>query len=237
MKKSLPKEWKADLPETQENDLVQKAFRQKFDAELRQKWAGQLAAAGVERRGHASIVPLKQRRMNWWAVAASLLVLLGAAWWLTMKPALPNSEALADRYFLETADQVAQNLKGENNVDAVWQTAQDQYAAQKFADAIRTVESMAPLKPLDAKQLYFLAFCQLQIEPPAFDQALASLEAARQSNIANKTTDFQAEIEWAAALTLLRKKDLPAATEQLRKIEQANGWYAGKARQLLDAMK
>lgn len=236
MKKSLPGEWKATLPETQEDDVLRKALQQKFEEELRQKWAGQLAKEGIERNHTGNIVPLKRRRINYWAVAASLLVLLGATWWFFLKPSQPAAVQLADQYLVEIADQLAQTRKGEGGDDA-WQTAQDLFAQQKFAEAQQAMESLAATKPLDAAQFYFLAFCQIQSDPLAYDAALASLEAARQANTAAGTDQYEQEIAWTKALLLLKKGDKATAVEELTRIQQANGWFAEKAGEVLKGVE
>lgn len=237
MKRDFKTEWNA-ADEAEREALTGELLRQKFDAELRQKWSAQLAEQGIQRQAtaqpEAHIVSMVGRRRRWgWAAAAAVLALLATSIWLFLKPAAGQDEPLATQYFAEIASQATQTRMGENDADAAWQTAQDFYAQGNFDQAAKTVETLAATTALDAGQLYFLALCHLQTVPPAHDLALAKLEAARQVNRANQTGAFSEEIEWLAALALLQKGDEAAAAEKLRAIAGAEGWFAEKARALL----
>lgn len=234
MKKSLDKEWKANLSEQQENDLLRHALQQKFDAELRQRWWKKLASDST-----ANVISRKAisgQRKVWWALAASLLLLISAALWLFSEPKMQKEDILAHKFLEEVASQATDTYMGPNQDSNTWQSAQEHFVKRQFDDAIREVESLANSKPLTAKHLYFLSLCYLQKDPPAYNLALAKLQSAREVNRGEKTPLFVEEIEWVEVLALVLKEDRSAAKAQLQRIAQADGWFSEKAKTLLSTL-
>ncbi len=234
MKKSMDNEWKENLTELQEDELLRQSLQQKFDAELRQRWWKQLSSDSA-----SGIRPARMRARQykiWWVLAASLLLIISAALWLFSEPKLPESTRLANTFLGEIARQATDTYMGPNNDSDAWQSAQDHFVKLQFDEAAREVEALANSKPLTAKHLYFLSLCYLQKDPPAFDLALARLQAAREVNQGKNAPEFVEEIEWIEALALMLKGDQSAAKAQLQRIAKVDGWFSEKAKSLLLTM-
>ena len=234
MKKRIHTEWTPDLNEPQEDELLQKAMRQKFDAEYRQKWQLELARQGISRPTSARVVAMKSRR-RFLAAAAAVAVLLVAGWWFVSQEGTGGNEQLADQYLQETANQIAQvrmgNEAGES--DELWDTAKERYTQKKFGEAAQQLEALAKSQSLSVEQAFLLALSYLQVNPPGYEKALEQLLAAEKRNTADQTNAYQEEMAWVRALVLYKKGDRQQAKDALNKIIQADGWYAEKAKTLI----
>ncbi len=237
MKKRLHTEWKTDLSEQQEDDLIQQALRQKMDADYRKRWQHQLSQRGIERAAPARVMVINRRR--YLSLAAAVVVLLAAGWWITGLFNAPASLQLADQYLQETGRQAVQvSMGGGREADVeLWQAGRDLYTQKNYKAAAAKIEALAADQSLSVEQSFLLALSYLQDVPPDYDLALQQLSAAEQTNADNGTTTYQAEITWIRALALCKKGDREKAKNILQGIVEEGGWYAEKAANLRQSME
>lgn len=233
MKKRLQTEWTSDLPAGHEDQLLEKALRQKMDADYRKKWQQQLAGQGIERPSEAKMVTIKSRRRHL-AIAAAIAVFLVAGWWIVFQNGGTAPQQLADQYLQEMAAQLVQERMGDSEEEeALWQRGKEFYTQKEFAQAIGALENLAAQKSLNVEQSFLLANAYLQDSPPDNDKALMHLNAAEQMNASAQTGAYEEEIEWTKALVLYKKGEHEKAVKVFQEIIDREGWYSEKARVIL----
>lgn len=233
--------------EVQWHAAILKGIDQAAEQDLRQlvgkvhdelKTEGFFAAETTEKETNAPIRPLRSRR--WLTLAASLLVLLLASWWMFFRPLTP--ERLYANHFSTPTDvlsvEVASRLSESGfgtNVSALTQLreAMQSFQVEDFAKARSLLQNFQLENPNDGL-----------IDYAAFYEALAAMKEgdfkAAQSLLTRLAGQaafpLQHDARWYLALNYLQSGDVARAKEWLNAIPK-DSRYAPASEQLLRQLK
>lgn len=224
-----------------EEELLKKMMERKEDEAVRQSLR-QLAAtlddakdtdASAPKMEHASVEKPKMQvvhRNRWriWAAAATVLLLLGTAWWFLWRSNTIdlNAEALAAQYVSTEKAPILSNVMADDTITATEQAARDAYIQGDYAAAVRNFEA---LPPSTAAQFFYLGIALLKQPEANYSGAIDNLLQARKLG-----NGWQEDaINWHLALLYLGQKNTSKARKELEHIISVGRDNVAKANLLL----
>ncbi|MCB0642123.1 MAG: hypothetical protein KDC44_10805 [Phaeodactylibacter sp.] len=199
---------------------VEERLEAHHKAQLTAEWRRHLQENQGTQRGR--IVQMPMRVVG---NAASVLVLLGVAWWL-LQPVAP--EVLADRYWAETANfsyaDMDRSTTPSDADQALLQQAYQFYEQENFAGTLERLEGLS-VKPESARLLEGAAHFQLD--------NLETAERIFRSILDDPQAVAKDEARWYLALNYVKQGDQAAAKAELEAIVATGGWKVKEAQQLL----
>ncbi len=152
---------------------------------------------------------VQQRR--WWAVAATLAILMAVMWLFYPKP---NAD-LYRRYALHTPPQWTVR-SGDNPEAAV--RAERAFKQGDYPAALTALEAYAKAKPEDPSIAFYQAVCLIEINRAAEARALLQPLATGQSA-------WRDEARWYLALSWLKEKNMAESGKALSAIQPGEDHY------------
>ena len=214
------------------------------DGELNQAWnLYQMSLAALELHKEAGIRQALEKarsenrkslvlRHRYLAIAASLALLLSAsgAWWYARN--WYSDEALYQAYYTLPSDMAPSRMgEGEGTVTPL-QRGLEAYAAGEEAQALKTLESIAPDQP-DYENARF-ALAQIYLRAGRSEDAIPYISPLT----ASLEPSLAARSEWYLALALLQSGKTAECREWLEKIAADPAHpYQGKAGELLKSLR
>ena len=234
-----------EMDQTEEK-LLKKMFDRKADEEVRQNLRFQLEVLNTSSEtsedtstltpdadapGSALRVVHRNKWMTW-AAAASVLLVLGAAWWFFGRSTVEDlaAEAFAANYLKTEVAPSLSNVMDDSQVTATEQAARDAYLQGDFVKAAR---GFAGIPPATAAQLFYLGIAYLKQAKPNYSSAVNGLLQARKLG-----NGWQEDaINWHLALAYLGQKRNTEAQQELENIISVGRDNVAKAQLLLEKMK
>jgi tetratricopeptide (TPR) repeat protein len=154
------------------------------------------------------------------SIAASILILLTAGWWIYRSVTYPENPGELFRAYYESAPIDEGTLRGGNQDHApAWQTALSKYKTRQFEAAAADFESSLAdpgFSQRSAANLY-LGCCYL--ETNAVEKAVKCFQ-----QISNESA-YEQQAEWYLALAYLKQNDIAAARKELNGIVARSTHY------------
>jgi len=178
--------------------------------------------------------PFKLNR-RWFAVAASLLILVLAAYfiWGRQKtvPSVPLTEQeLYAKHFFTYDLNLALRTVYDASIDEAFKKALLQYQREDFTGAVFSFRQLAD-EDKDNMQLAFaLAQAHMNTAPPQLGPA----EALLRKIITDNKSIYVPTAKWYWALILIKRAEIERAKEQLKDVVAAGGDLGKKANALLE---
>ena len=229
---NLNKYLRNELGEEQAERMTASLIQQKFDEESKKDWGQFLEQQhGITRQPNPA--PKRSHFFRYvTGIAASLLLLIAATYWLTRDQA-PAYQKMAISYTQSLpvmADQMAFR-KGSQDMNAIRLKANEAFADQEYEKAILLWSQLDQIEPLGHFDLFYLGTsCLLQPSP---DPEKAIIYLQQSSAISN---DLQHETNWVLALAYLQDHQLESAKKLLEKIVSDQQFMVQEAAELLEAL-
>ena len=166
---------------------------------------------------------------NYFAIAASVLVIISLAWWYLLSSAQATPQALFAEHF-EPMDNIIYPITRDlipNQDTPIEKYAYQAYEQGKYASAIQLFESI-PTTNRTLNQILYTNIAQMATGQ--YQPAITSLK-----QLANESDyEFQANAQWYLALAYLRDEQLEKSKTILIQISQTpNHPYMTEAKELL----
>lgn len=213
-----------DLEQTSEQLL-----NQLHDRQLRKRWQHQLKdkhQLTPQRRKGARLLQLRP----WLAVAASLTLLLGVAFWLM--PTSNNADQLLSAH-LEVPFANSQGRKNADVVNEFRTQAIAAYTERDFEQAALASEKIIQLTDETTQEDFlYLGLSYLYQQSPNVEKAVPHLQKAAEW----PNGSFNQESQWYLALAYLKTNQAKKAVQQLEAIIQRDQWMKAEAKELLELL-
>jgi tetratricopeptide (TPR) repeat protein len=171
---------------------------------------------------HRARALLKPARAHYLALAATLVVGLGAGLYLTRQS--PGQQLFAEHF--EPYPSTRPLVRGEAPKDPL-SDALARYEARDYESALRALEEILARQPDEPTALFYSGIASLCLGQPR--PAASSLERV----LVLGGTDYRAPAEWYLALAHLRMDDRDEARARLERISAGEGFYRQRAADLL----
>ncbi|MDZ4679958.1 MAG: hypothetical protein SH848_15455 [Saprospiraceae bacterium] len=230
MKAPLREQLRAQsLPEDELSEAEQQLLRAVLDEEMQAKWAQALAEKGVHRE--ATQVRLRRLRPLL-AIAASMLVLAVAAWWL-WHASQPDAQELAFDEIAQLSAPIGNFQRGKNNeTDSLRSATYTAYARGDFQSALNGFIALIEKDSATIEDYVLAGFCALKSSNPDLNAALRYFLEARKLD----SGGYAEDIRWYLGLTYAGLNEKEKALEELR-AEASGGRKAEAARKLIKALQ
>lgn len=157
---------------------------------------------------------------RWMAVAATLIVLCVAAWWL-----LRPTASLYEQYAMHAPLQLTQR----GNTQALVTAAESAFRQKNYTEAASNLRQLLDQQTDNNTARLYLGICQIEINQTS--DALNTLAPLAQGN-----TALRADAIWYSALAHIKAGNQAAARDFLNQINSGDE-HAQQARELLEKMK
>jgi tetratricopeptide (TPR) repeat protein len=161
---------------------------------------------------------------RYFALAATVVVVAGATVYLTRPDA---GDALFQEYFepYPSTQPIVRGASADVRSNALML-----YESSDYRGALAAFEDSLKAQPDNATDRFYAGLCQLALGRGP--EAVSHLESMRKVG----GNELQAPAEWYLALAYLRSHNLGEARSQLKRIVDGRGFYAERARVLLDKL-
>ena len=182
----------------------------------RKALAGNLAAVSADffreneaERPEQTNMTAKVNRRRWMAVAASLLLIAAATWFIFL-PGQPSYNKYAQHAPLSltlrgTADEAATKVETDFN-------------AKRYAGALAAIDQLLAARPDDLTAQLYKSICLIELDRPV--EARAVLQP-----IANGTSALRTEAIWYVALSYLKENNTAACRTALLRLREGEEHY------------
>ncbi|MFC3196880.1 tol-pal system YbgF family protein [Parapedobacter deserti] len=167
---------------------------------------------------------------TWWYAAASILVLIGVAWFFFDRQPTVDSEKLYAQYMEPYPNVVAPRVRGSLEVDQVMAEALANYDKQAYAEAAALFEQLYKEAPSNHAALY-LAVCRLLLDQP--EQAIRLLENEDWAD----TQVSLPVIDWYLGLAYLKAGDEGQARQYISQVAASGSDLAPRAEELAEKLE
>lgn len=172
--------------------------------------------------GGARVIPIARRR--WLALAASLVLMLGAAWYF-----LGREPSMEDLYAAHMTPYPApERLRDDGSTSDAWSRFGDLYAAGRYDEAIVELAKVPAAEIPAYLRSFYRGQCALLKSSPDATVAKADLDEVLRTD-----NDLHAAAHWYLALCALKSGDRSAAIQHLKTLEQAAAYKRNEAAELL----
>lgn len=215
----------SNLSREEDDQMVEKLIRAKFDAELKGSWEKKLKDEfDISKSARVVNINRRRKRLVFIIGAAAGFLLLFVSFFL-LQPSSPDASSLASAYLEEVEELHPGSMKGvaenqENRERAIEAFNQKNYVA--------AAEYFSSIDGQTDEDLYYNALAYLFSDN--LKEAISKFEAAKE-----KDTTYQQEINWYLAIALLLNDQQQQAKALLSEIPPS-GWNYDKARKFLKAM-
>ena len=172
-----------------------------------------------------------RKQARWWYAAASILVLIGAAWffWGTQPEVTP--EKLYAQYMEPYPNMVTPTVRGDVPAVGMLSEALALYDQQAYAQAATRLNQVYEEHPTDAAAFY-LAICHLLLKQPA--ETIRLLEARKWED----TVYFSPTvINWYLGLAFLQQGDSDEALHRFKRVAGSDNSLSNKATKIVNALE
>ena len=172
--------------------------------------------------------PRRGRSSGYFAIAASLAILLVGAWFFFLRGCSAPEELYAQHY---TAYDGSTELRSENGIPkSLLSSAFDTYNEGNYREALQRFAQILKLAPGNPRALFYQGICQM--ETGAFAPAGESFRRV----LADGQNLYLSQASWYLAMTCLKVNDLECAKAQLSELAGATGRYRDAAAEILEEL-
>ena len=197
---------------------VNKSLEKIGEDELRSKMTGWQNESGKK----VKVVPINKTRRAILALAATVLLALGAAAIFSIVN-VPQNEKL----FTEHYEAYPCLNCDRSEIEEAFQ----EYAAGNYAEALKMFESKLSSNPDDTEALFYAGNCYLSIENPDLSNAIKCF-----SKIINNFPESQLRIasNWYLGLAYLKNNETNKALKIFSELEKSGTSYRDKASEIIE---
>lgn len=176
------------------------------------------------------IKPLPVRnRYRWVAIAAGILLVVSAAWWI-WSPAAEHNR-LYQQYFTHLENQLTVSLMGDTESNELTEVLRP-YNARRYAEAADRIGNYLTShnEPAALRLYYGISLLESGAVSEAIDQFV-------EVNNTLVTSNYTKTADWYLALAYLKLDQIATSKLLLHEIAQSQHPYAAQAQNLLEALK
>lgn len=172
-----------------------------------------------------------QKQVRWWYAAASILILIGAAWFFLDKQPEMTAEKLYAQYMEPYPNMVTPMVRGDIPADTVMSEALMLYDKRAYSESAVLLQQVYDEHPND-QTAFYLAICQLMVQKPK--EAIALLEARDWKDSSYFST---AVINWYLGLAYLQLGDEKQALPRFKRVAESDDSLSAEARKVVEALE
>ncbi len=171
------------------------------------------------------------RPFRTWAIAAALLVLIAASFWIFSNGSNPESSDLFAEHF-EVYRNPIFTRSGEPNQENNWQKAIEAYAKGNYENAISSFEaSINEEGTIVYLAQYYLGISYLSQAKPKPEMAITAF-----NKVLTSDNDYHQQALWYKAMAYLLMNDKIMATNMLKELISEGDFKSNEAKEILEAM-
>ncbi|MEM8586317.1 MAG: hypothetical protein AAGF87_18725 [Bacteroidota bacterium] len=224
---------KGDMGQNEMEQFTKEMVSKQLDAETRQRWEATLRTKyGVKRKVKPSS-KLGKNRFRYFAIAASIAILIALFSWFQFSDGNTYRELTAS-YIEELpimADQIVFR-KGAGQVSDLRSKAYAAYSRADFDMALANWQQLAAMDSLNAYDQFYWGISCLRQTP-----ANTACTIERLASLSNQVPELVQEIDWVLGLAYLKDNDIDKAKPLLEKIVDESQFMDELAVQLLSAIQ
>ncbi len=168
---------------------------------------------------------------TWWYAAASILVLIGAAWFLLDRQSEVTAEKLYAQYMEPYPNMVTPMVRGDVPADKVMSEALTLYDKRAYSESAVLLQQVYNEHPND-QTAFYLAICQLMLQKPR--ETITLLEARDWK----ETSYFSpVVVNWYWGLAYLQLGDGEQALPRFKRVAESDDSLSVEARKVVKALE
>lgn len=171
------------------------------------------------------------RKLSYWYVAASILILFVAGLFLFGTHTSVDTEKLFAKYMEPYPNVLTPKVRGELSENKLLSEALNLYDKQAYAEAAALLEQVYKVQPKD-QIAFYLAICQLMMEKP--NEAIALLQAGEWQDT---TTPTSTVINWYLGLAFLQLDDRDEALSKFKLVAASKESLSETAKKLVQELE
>jgi tetratricopeptide (TPR) repeat protein len=176
-------------------------------------------------------VKLARKLTTWWYAAASILVLIGAAWFFLSRQSEVTAEKLYAQYMEPYPNMVTPMVRGDIPADKVMSEALTLYDKRAYSESAVLLQQVYDEHPND-QTAFYLAICQLMLQNP--NEAITLLEARDWK----ETSYFSpVVVNWYWGLAYLQLGDGEQALPRFKRVAESDDSLSAEARKVVKALE
>ncbi|MCB0640209.1 MAG: hypothetical protein KDC44_01155 [Phaeodactylibacter sp.] len=208
---------------------AQQLINAKFDLEKQLSWEQSLAERGIYRKPSTAKRISLRRGL---AVAASLLFLLAAGWFMMIQSNTP-AQKMALKYMESPHQLVDEVQRGAEGIAQNKGRAMEAYYNRQYEVALKHLQTIEAQGQADADVYFQMGLCLMYQKMPNYTVALQSFAEAQSLD----AESYQDEINWYSALCYVLTDQTDAAKTALQKVADSPSSRKHKdAEQLLQTL-
>lgn len=172
-----------------------------------------------------------QKQVRWWYAAASILVLIGTAWFFLGKQSEVTAEKLYAQYMEPYPNMVTPMVRGDIPADKVMLEALMLYDKRAYSESALLLQQVYDEHPND-QTAFYLAICQLMLQKPR--EAITLLEARDWKDSAYFSP---AVVNWYWGLAYLQLGDGEQALPRFKRVAASDDSLSAEARKVVKALE
>lgn len=167
----------------------------------------------------------------WWYAAASILILIGAAWFFLDKQSEMTAEKLYAQYMEPYPNMVTPMVRGDIPTDKVLSEALMLYDKRAYSESAVLLQQVYDEYPND-QTAFYLVICQLMLQKPS--EAITLLEARDWK----ETSYFSpVVVNWYWGLAYLQLGDGEQALPRFKRVAESDDSLSAEARKVVKALE